>query len=69
MRAARKEVGEVLDRAIEAGFTFERYTGSGHYQLRHGNGNRLVIPSTPSGTRWKRNALADIKRAQRRDTS
>ena len=63
----KKEVGEVIKAAEAAGFSIDRYTGSGHYKLTHGNGESMVIPSTPSGPRWKQNALADIKRAKRKD--
>lgn len=63
----RKEVGEVIRAAQAAGFSIARYTGSGHYKLIRENGDSMVIPSTPSGPRWKQNALADIRRAERRD--
>jgi|GEM_PF-7049202 len=68
MITARKEVSELIATAEAAGFVFERYTGSGHYKLRHKDGGSIVIPSTPSGSRWKQNVLADIKRANRKDT-
>lgn len=63
----KKEVKNLIKAAIAAGFTFNRQTGSGHYKLTHGGGNTIVIPSTPSGSRWKQNVLADIKRASRKD--
>lgn len=63
---ARKEIGELLETAMAAGFTLERYTGSGHYKMRHGNGESIVIPSTPRGNRWKKKALADMRRAIRK---
>lgn len=63
---ARKEVREVIREAETAGFVMERYTGSGHYKMRHANGTSIIIPSTPSGRRWKQNVLADIRRANRK---
>lgn len=63
---ARKEIGELIEVAKAAGFTLERYTGSGHYKMRHGNGECIVIPSTPRGSRWKKKALADMRRAIRK---
>jgi hypothetical protein len=63
----KKEVKAVIQTAIDAGFTLDRFTGTGHYKLTHDNGDTLVIPSTPSRGRWKQNALAAIKRAQRKE--
>lgn len=62
----KKEVKNLVKMALAAGFTFNRQTGSGHYKLTHKGGSTIVIPSTPSGSRWKQNVLADIKRASRR---
>lgn len=62
MRTTRKDVREIIQVAQEAGFTLDRYTGSGHYKMHHGNGGTIVIPSTPRGDRWKKNVLADIRR-------
>lgn len=64
----KKEVGDLIKMALAAGFTFTRQTGSGHYKLTHDDGQTIVIPSTPSGSRWKQNVLAEIKRANRKDT-
>jgi predicted RNA binding protein YcfA (HicA-like mRNA interferase family) len=63
----KKEVKDVIAEAEAAGFTFDRFTGTGHYRLTHRDGAVLVVPATPSGTRWKKNALADIRRANRKD--
>jgi predicted RNA binding protein YcfA (HicA-like mRNA interferase family) len=62
----KKEVAEVIKLAEAAGFTVDRYTGTGHYKLMNGGGETMIIPSTPSGKRWKRNALAEIRRAKRK---
>ena len=59
----RKEVGEMIKHAESEGFRFDRYTGTGHYRMIHENGSTVVIPSTPSGPRWKKNVMADIRRA------
>ena len=64
----KKEVAEVITLAEAAGFTVDRYTGSGHYMLRNPGGETMIVPSTPSGKRWKRNTLAEIRRAKRRRT-
>lgn len=66
---ARKEIGELIATAEAAGFVLERYTGSGHYKMRHRDGDCIIIPSTPGGSRWKKNVLADIKRANRKDST
>ena len=62
----KKEVAEVIKLAVAAGFSIIRYTGSGHYKLMNKGGDTMIVPSTPSGKRWKRNALADIRRATRK---
>lgn len=64
----KKEVADVIKTALAAGFTVDRYTGTGHYKLTNGVGETMIIPSTPSGTRWKKNVLAEIRRAKRKDT-
>ena len=62
----KKEVRDVINEAIAAGFTFNRFTGTGHYKLTHRDGSVLVLPATPSRGRWKQNARATIKRSKRR---
>ena len=62
----KKEVAEVIKLAKAAGFAVERYTGTGHYKLKNEQGDTMIVPSTPSGKRWKRNTLAEIRRAKRR---
>lgn len=52
----------MLALAVDAGFILDRYTGSGHYKLHHPQGGTLIIPSTPGGSRWKKNIIADIRR-------
>lgn len=61
----RKEVGDMIKKAEAAGFTFDRYTGSGHFRMTHPSGGAIVIPSTPSGPRWKQNVAGDIRRVSR----
>lgn len=63
----KKDVGDVIDAAMAAGFEFTRRTGTGHYKLTHANGDTIVVPSSPSGSRWKKNALADIRRIERKE--
>lgn len=65
MKTARKDIREIIQLAEDSGFTLDRYTGSGHYKMHHGNGGTIVIPSTPRGERWKQNVLADIRRVSR----
>ena len=62
MRAPHKEIREILRFAEESGFTMDRYTGTGHYKMTHRDGGTIIVPSTPSGDRWKQNVLADIRR-------
>lgn len=61
-----KEIRSLVSLAEKAGFEMVRYTGTGHYKMQHGNGQTLIIPSTPGGPRWKQNVLAEIRRAKRR---
>lgn len=61
-----KEIREVMRLAEREGFTLVRYTGSGHYKYEGQEGQTLIIPSTPSGPRWKKNAIAEIRRAKNR---
>lgn len=65
-RAPHKEIREIIRIAEDAGFHMDRYTGTGHYKMRHGGGGTIIIPSTPSGRRWKQNVLADIRRYSKR---
>jgi hypothetical protein len=52
-------------------------TGSGHYEVRHRGhyevrhrGQRVAtFPVTPGDRRWKKNALADIRRWERQAAS
>lgn len=61
-----KEVREVFNEAVRAGYRFIRYTGTGHYKFENEHGGCLIIPSTPRGSRWKKNSLAEIRRAKTR---
>lgn len=59
----KKEVGELVRFAEDRGYTFDRYTGTGHYRMVHGRtGGVVIIPATPSDPRWKKNVIADIRR-------
>lgn len=64
----KKEVRDVIRTALESGFTLTRFTGTGHYKLTHNNGDTIIVPSTPTRGRWKQNALAEIRRVNRKDT-
>jgi predicted RNA binding protein YcfA (HicA-like mRNA interferase family) len=59
-----KEVREVVDYASGYGFTLQGTSGGNHVILRHSNG-RVIIPGTPGGGRWERNAKALIRRIAR----
>lgn len=68
-RANNKEIRKMLRLAEKEGFRFVRYTGTGHYKFEGAEGQALIIPSTPSGPRWKKNATAEIRRAKNRRNS
>jgi predicted RNA binding protein YcfA (HicA-like mRNA interferase family) len=61
-----KDVRKMLRLVEREGFRFVRYTGTGHYKFEGAEGQTLIIPSTPSGPRWKQNAIAEMRRAKRR---
>lgn len=65
----KKEVKDVIQTALESGFSMTRFTGTGHYKLTHNNGGTIIVPSSPSKGRWKQNALAEIRRINRKDTT
>lgn len=60
----RKDVGELIRYAADRGFTEHGMNGRGHWKLLHTSGFMLVVPATPHGSRWRKNAEAQIKRIQ-----
>jgi predicted RNA binding protein YcfA (HicA-like mRNA interferase family) len=58
----RKDVGEVIKYAQCRGFECLGMTGSGHWKLKHPTGGLLILPATPSGSRWVKNVHSDIRR-------
>jgi hypothetical protein len=65
MTKYRKDVGEFIKYAAGHGFTEAGMNGRGHWRLLHTSGVMLVVPATPnSGSRWRKNAEAHIKRIE-----
>jgi hypothetical protein len=65
MSKYRKDVGEFIRYASGHGFTEVGMNGRGHWKLLHTSGFTLVVPATPnSGSRWRKNATAHIKRIE-----
>lgn len=64
MSKYRKDVGELIKFAKGHGFTETGMNGRGHWRLRHTSGFMLVVPATPHGGRWRKNAEAHIRRIE-----
>lgn len=56
------EVRELVRIAEQLGFKQDGFDGRGHLQLRHPNGARYPVPSSPSDRRWMPNARSDLER-------
>lgn len=57
------ETRELIRYAEQLGFELrERRTGSGHLIMVHTSGRKVTLPSTPSGTRSRKNMEAQIRR-------
>jgi len=61
----RKDVKDVIRYAKIRGFELAGHTGSGHWRLRHFGGESIILPASPSCSRWDRNAKAKINRINR----
>jgi hypothetical protein len=66
MARQHKAVREVIDYARGFGFTLQGgLTGSGHWRLVNRVGKQVILPATPRGNRWRKNAEALIRRMDR----
>lgn len=58
----QKDVRDLLSLLPEQGFAYERTKG-GHWRIRNPEGDVVsIVPGTPSDSRWRPNALRDLKK-------
>lgn len=57
----RREVTQFINELRREGLNVES-TKSGHYKVLIPGGGRVVLPSSPSDPRWRRNAVALLRR-------
>lgn len=57
----RREVAQFISELRREGLTVEP-TRSGHYTVLIPDGGRVVLASSPSDPRWRRNSIALLRR-------
>jgi hypothetical protein len=63
-RKVPRELQPLIQAARDDGWRLEM-SGGGHFKLRHGSGQSIVMPATPSDSRSMANAAALIRRKLR----
>jgi hypothetical protein len=58
---------ELLRLARRLGWRLDGLTGGGHVRLTKPGRPFVIVAATPSDRRWQRNALAQLRRADRAD--
>lgn len=61
----RKDVKDVIRYAGLRGFELTGRTGTGHWRMVHLSGQAIILPASPSCSRWDKNAKAKINRINR----
>lgn len=63
---SKRDSDELVRRALDRGWRWERRTGTGHVMMRWPGGGKVTFSATPSGAkRGMRNAEAIMRRIER----